>query len=177
MEKSEILSIDALEAKIKERKEKIQWIIDAVKTIARRGRLVNQDTENSYTKCEWLLNDFNGFDFSYSDGLSMFGGIDIKVWYKDIVERNPSLKNDSHFRDSRILIFHIQQFNSGKLNVYEFSDDQKHFEKLEYAIQHQDEIAKEIEDDLKRYEAVRLARMNRAVHREQLLKEAKELKL
>jgi|SRR3989344_1587614 len=124
------MSLEELEAKVRERMDLVQKIVDFAQAITReRGKLVKREVGSWNTHEERELKHFGGFSFQCSSGHGMMGGNNVEVWH------NPEAQ-------SVFLVYY--QVSIEGCDVITFRDSEDWLPALLYLMEHKDEVIAEI---------------------------------
>ena len=160
-DRSAHLSLEQLEERILERLNQIKRIHKFAELIVQEyGRIVKLDVGSCYTHVIARLDNFWGFSFVLDTGQTMMGGNDLVVEFNSIVV---------------LSVYYQSNLDECRVKIFDESGDWQ--SKLEYLINHKDEvIAKTEENEKDKQERRRLTEecLNK---RAKLLETAKRLKL
>jgi hypothetical protein len=146
--------------RIVERQKQVEKIINYVDTIVReRGVILYEKVESCYTHTKAELSDFFDFTFYRESGYTMFGGDNIKIWYKGS------------------LVFDVEWWDIKECNV-RYSDFSPEWQKkLRHLIANKQRIATRLARQKKHQQARAEREFERAQVKDKLLQEAARLKL
>ena len=157
------MTLEELEAKVRERMELIKRIVGFAEAITQaRGRVTKREEQSWNTYIERKLEHFGGFSFHCSSGHGMMGGNDVEVW------RTPQTQ----------CVFSVDyQVKVEECNVRTFRDSEEWLPALLHLIEHKDEVTAQImqTEEEERERRRELAEENQK--RAKLLEQARKLKL
>ncbi len=151
-----------LEEKIAERKTLIKKIVEFAEEIIReRGRVISRDVSGDHIKIKSELTGFYLFDFCSITGQTCFGGDSFTI----------------SFDGKLVFSIYFQVSIDKEIKVNDFENDTDWLNKLQYVMDHKEEIIAKIEKEKKEEEMKKQREREAEIKRAELLKKAEMLKL
>ena len=163
-----------LTERIRERKELLTRIIDFVDAIVlERGKMMHRTQGSSNIHTIRQLIGFGDFSFLVDRGQTMMGGNSVKVWYHPDDETTPGLDGPPVLH----VYFQVPRFNPDECKVKVFDTKIDWQSALNHTIEHQGEIAAQIDGERDVVASRRHEELVAQQRRAQLEEEARRLGL